>query len=51
MNAKFRWDYISVWSIVSVAEQTGLCLTWAQAYKTVFMINSAEHGVWTAHKY
>ena len=30
--------------------QTGLCLTWTQGYKTFFMLNSAEHEIYPAHK-
>ena len=35
---------------VSVAEQAGLCLTWSQGYKTFFMLDSAEHEIYPAHK-
>ena len=39
MNARFRWHYISVWSIVVKLEFTGVHKFWLERVTTIYVSN------------
>ena len=40
----------SLLSVHSVSDELGNEKTWPRGYKTFFILNSAEHGIYPAHK-